>query len=331
MKHAKVALIGAGNIGGQLGYLIASRGLADTVLIEAPSREGIARGKAMDIRQSCAQTDADVTVVGSSDFEDIASADVVVVSAGKPRRPGMKRHDLIGENVPIIQTIAHQIALRAPNAVVITVTNPLDVCSYMMLKETGFHPRRVIGMAGTLDSARLRLFIAETASCSVKDVNALVLGSHGDLMVPLVSHCSINGIPIRELLDESQIQEVMEHTRRAGGEVVSLMGTSGYFCAGESIYELVESCIRDERRVVPCSVYMTGEYGYSDLYMGMPVVVGTNGVEHIVQIRMSNEERETLDKSASYIREMIDQAVNVALGRKALAETATVPVERTLS
>ncbi len=312
MKHPKVALIGAGNIGGQLGYLVASRGLADTVLIDAPSKEGVVRGKAMDIRQACAQTNADVTVTGSSDLDDIASSDVVVVSAGKPRSPGMKRHDLIEENIPIIRSIAHQIAALAPNAVVITVTNPLDVCSYIMLKETGFASGKVIGMAGTLDSARLRLFIAQAASCSVRDVNALVLGSHGDLMVPLVSHCSVNGIPITELLEQTQITDVVERTRRAGGEVVSLMGTSGYFCAGESIYELIESCIRDEKRVVPCSAYLSGEYGHSDIFMGMPVIIGTEGVESIVQIRMSEDELKALDRSASYIREMINHATTVS-------------------
>jgi malate dehydrogenase len=310
MKTRKIALIGAGQIGGHLGNLLATRACGDVVLTETKALEGVARGKALDISQACALTGSDVRVHGSSNFSDIADADICIVSAGHPRHPGMTRLDLIKQNIPIMRDIGEKIASYAPQSLIIVVTNPLDLCTYVMKQASAFPGHRVVGMAGTLDSARLSAFLAQAVGCSVKDVNAMVLGSHGDLMVPILSYSSVNGIPVRKLLDASTLDRIVAHTRKAGGEIVDMMGTSAYFCAGEGIFDIAQSYLQDQKRLIPCSAYLQGEYGYEDIFMGVPVIIGSKGVERIIELELQANEMELLQENARHLQSLIEQLDN---------------------
>ena len=304
----KISVIGAGNIGGELAMLVARRELGDCVLLDIPEKADFARGKALDIMQTGALDGFDCNVTGTGDYKDIAGSDVVIVTAGVPRKPGMSRDDLLAINLKIIRAVAQGIKENAPDAFVVVISNPLDAMVYEMKKVTGFAASKVAGMAGVLDSARMQLFLAQAAKASVKDVRALVLGGHGDTMVPVIGYCTINGIPVRQVIPADVIDGIVKRTAGGGGEIVKLMGTSAYYAPAAGAVVMAEAYLRDQKRLLACAAYLDGEYGYKDLYMGVPVIIGGSGVERIVTIELTAEEKAMLDKSAEAVRGLIEDS-----------------------
>ncbi len=302
----KIALVGAGNIGGELAALAARQELGDVWLCDIPDKLGVAQGKALDLEQNGAVLGYDARIRGTANWDDLAGADVVIVTAGVPRKPGMSRDDLLSINLKIIRSVGENLRTRCPNAFVIVVSNPLDAMVYAMKEATGFAPERVVGMAGILDSARLQLFLAQAAGVAVKDVRAMVLGGHGDTMVPVTSYCTINGIPAKQLIAADKITAIIERTRNGGAEVVKLMGTSAYYAPAASAIQMARAFLNDEKRLVPCAAYLRGEYGYQDLYIGVPVILGGAGVEKVVEIGLDASEKQMLDNSAKAVRELIE-------------------------
>jgi malate dehydrogenase len=302
----KIALIGAGNIGGELAALAARKELGDIVLFDIPEKAGLAQGKALDLEQNGAVLGYDAGIRGTGSWDDCAGADVVIVTAGVPRKPGMSRDDLLSINLKIIRNVAENVKAKCPNAFVIVISNPLDAMVYEMKKITGFPRERVVGMAGVLDSGRFQLFLAREAGVAVKDVRAMVLGGHGDTMVPVLSYCTIFGVPVKQLIAADKLAAIADRTRNGGGEIVKLMGTSAYYAPASAAILMAEAYLRDEKRLLPAAAYLDGEYGYKDLYMGVPVVIGGKGVEKIVSIELSAEEKTMLDKSAAAVRELIE-------------------------
>jgi malate dehydrogenase len=305
-QRKKIALVGAGNIGGELAALAARHELGDVWLFDIPEKLGVAQGKALDLEQNGAVLGYDAAIRGTANWDDLAGADVVIVTAGIPRKPGMSRDDLLSVNLKIIRSVADNLRTRCPNAFVIVVSNPLDAMVYAMKEVTGFPPERVVGMAGILDSARLQLFLAQAAGVAVKDVRAMVLGGHGDTMVPVPSYCTINGIPARQLVSADKLAAIFERTRNGGAEVVKLMGTSAYYAPASSAIQMARAFLHDEKRLIPCAAFLRGEYGYSDLYIGVPVILGGSGVEKIVEIALEPGEKQMLDNSAKAVRELIE-------------------------
>jgi malate dehydrogenase len=306
MSRKKIALIGAGNIGGELAALVARKELGDVVLFDIPEKEGLAKGKALDLEQNGAVLGHDAGIKGSSNWDDVAGADVVIVTAGVPRKPGMSRDDLLSINLKIIRSVAENLKAKAPNAFVIVISNPLDAMVYEMKKVTGFPAQRVVGMAGVLDAGRFQLFLAREIGASVKDVKAMVLGGHGDTMVPVTSYCTIYGVPVSQLIAADKLQAIVERTRNGGGEIVKLMGTSAYYAPASAAIVMAEAFLKDQKRVVPAAAYLDGEYGYKDLYMGVPVVIGAQGIERVITINLTADEKAMLDKSAGAVRELIE-------------------------
>jgi malate dehydrogenase len=307
-KRKKIALIGAGNIGGELAMLAARKELGDVVLLDIPDKEGVAKGKALDIMQTCALDGFDANVLGTSKYEDIQGSDVVIVTAGVPRKPGMSRDDLLSINLKIIRGVAAQVKANAPSAFVIVISNPLDAMVYEMKKVTGFPRNRVVGMAGALDSARLQCFLAETAGVSVKDVSALVLGGHGDTMVPCLSYTTIKGVPVTKSIAKEKLDAMVQRTRGGGGEIVQLMGTSAFYAPAAGAISMAESYLKAQRRTIACAAYLEGEYGYKDLYIGVPIIIGAEGLEKVVEVELSADEKKMLDASATAVRELIEAA-----------------------
>jgi len=305
-RRNKISLIGAGNIGGELAALLARKELGDVVLFDIPEKEGVAKGKALDLEQNGAVLGHDAKITGSSNWDDVGGSDVVIVTAGVPRKPGMSRDDLLSINLKIIRGVAENLKSKAPDAFVIVVSNPLDAMVYELKRVTGFAGKKVVGMAGVLDSGRFQLFLAREAGVSVKDVRAMVLGGHGDTMVPVVSNCTIDGIPVTQLIAADKLAAIVERTRGGGGEIVKLMGTSAYYAPASSAVTMAESYLKDQKRLLPCAAYLDGEYGYKDLYMGVPVVIGAGGVEKVVAIQLTAEEKAMLEKSATAVRELIE-------------------------
>jgi len=305
-QRKKIALVGAGNIGGELAALAARQELGDIWLFDIPDKVGVAQGKALDLEQNGAVLGYDAKICGTSNWDDLAGADVVIVTAGVPRKPGMSRDDLLSVNLKIIRSVAESLRTRCPDAFVIVVSNPLDAMVYAMKEGTGFPAERVVGMAGILDAARLQMFLAEAAGVAVKDVRAMVLGGHGDTMVPVPSYCTINGIPVRQLIAADKIAAIIERTRNGGAEVVKLMGTSAYYAPASSAIQMARAFLHDEKRLVPCAAFLRGEYGYKDLYIGVPAILGGAGVEKVVEIALEEEEKRMLDNSAKAVRELIE-------------------------
>jgi malate dehydrogenase len=306
MKRAKIGLIGAGNIGGELARQIVDKELGDAVLFDIPAKEGVAKGKALDLAQASSLSGADATVTGSSNWADLAGSDVLIVTAGIPRKPGQSRDDLVASNLPIIRDVADNAKQHCPDAFVIVVSNPLDAMVYELQRRTGFPREKVVGMAGVLDSARLALFLARELRASVKDVRAMVLGGHGDDMVPVLGCCTVNGVPVSELIPRDELDAIVKRTRGGGGEIVSLMGTSAYYAPASSAIAMTEAYLRDQHRLLPCAALLQGEYGYKDLYLGVPVVLGGRGVESIVQVSLSDGERRMLETSAASVQKVVD-------------------------
>jgi malate dehydrogenase len=310
-KRNKIALIGAGNIGGELAMLAARRELGDVVLLDIPDKEGVAKGKALDILQTCALAGLDANVVGTSDYGDIKGANVVIVTAGVPRKPGMSRDDLLSINLKIMRSVAQNVKEHAPDSLVIVISNPLDAMVYEMKKITGFPRSRVLGMAGALDSARFQCFLAEALGVSVKDVNALVLGGHGDTMVPCLSYTTVKGVPATKLLSKEKLAAMVERTAKGGGEIVGLMGTSAFYAPAAGAISMAESYLRDQKRVIACAAFLEGEYGYKDIYMGVPILIGGEGMVRVVEIELSDEEKKMLATSAEHVKELIEAAAKL--------------------
>src|SRR5215831_212891 len=278
-RRNKIALIGAGNIGGELAALCARRELGDVVLFDIPEKEGVAKGKALDLEQNGAVLGYDSKITGSSNWDDVAGSDVVIITAGVPRKPGMSRDDLLGINLKIIRGVAENLKKKAPDAFVVVVSNPLDAMVYELRRATGFAGKKVVGMAGVLDAARFQLFLAREAGVAVKDVRAMVMGGHGDTMVPVTSYCTINGIPVSQLIAPDKLAAIVERTRNGGGEIVKLMGTSAFAAPATSAIAMAAAYLKDQKRLLACAAFLDGEYGHKDLYLGVPIVLGAGGVE----------------------------------------------------
>jgi malate dehydrogenase len=306
MARKKIGLIGAGNIGGELANLAVLKQLGDVVLFDIPAKENFAKGKALDLEQSTALSGADARVIGTSKWEDLAGADVLIITAGIPRKPGQSRDDLVATNLPIIRDVADSAKKHCPDAFVIVISNPLDAMVYEYKRRTGAPREKVVGMAGVLDSARFSLFLARATGQSIKDVRAMVLGGHGDDMVPVLSHTTINGVPVTKLVPADELAKIVDRTRKGGGEIVGLMGTSAYYAPAASSIVMAEAYLRDEKRLLPAAAYLDGEYGYKDLYMGVPVVIGGGGVERIVELDLNAEEKGMLAKSADSVQKVVD-------------------------
>jgi malate dehydrogenase len=306
MARRKIALIGAGQIGGNLALLAAQKELGDVVLYDVV--EGTPQGKALDIMQSRACDGYDARIIGTNKYDEVAGADVVIVTAGVPRKPGMSREDLLGINIKIMRDVATNLKMKCPNAFVIVISNPLDAMVYAMKQITGFAKSRVVGMAGILDSSRLQLFIAEELGVSIKDVHAVVLGGHGDDMVPVTRLCSVAGIPLESLIKKDRLDAIVDRTRKGGGEIVSLLKTgSAFYAPATSAIAMAEAYLKDQKRVMPCAALLEGEYGIKGYYMGVPVQIGQGGVEKVFQIELTEAEKAMFQKSFESVKKTVDE------------------------
>ncbi len=302
----KVAVIGAGNVGATCAFVLAERKVGEVVLLDI--YEGFAKGKALDMSQGGRVLNYDGRVTGTKNYEDIANSDVVVVTSGFPRQPGMTREDLIGKNADIVSQVGEGIRQHAPNSIVVMVTNPLDLMTYHMQKVTGFEHSRVVGQAGILDSARMTHFIAQAVGCSNEDVQAMVLGGHGDTMVPLPRYTTVNGIPVSQLLSDEEVEAICQRTASGGGEIVKLLEKgSAFYAPGSAAAIMAEAILEDRKRVLPCSTYLSGEYGMDDIYIGVPVVLGRNGVERIIELELAEKELDSLQGSGSFYKEQLSE------------------------
>jgi len=303
MPRSKVSIVGAGQTGGTMARDLAAKGYADIVLVDVI--EGFPQGKALDITQAGPLLGFDSKVVGTNGWEETANSDVVIITSGKPRGPGMSRDDLVTANTEIVKSVTSQVVKHSPNCVIIVFANPLDAMCYVALKVSGFPRERVIGQSGGLDTARFRAFIAMELGVSVEDVQAYVLGGHGDDMVPLVRYTTVGGIPISELMPADRVEAIVQRTRKGGGEIVSLLKTgSAYYAPAASTIQMVDAILLDRKRVLACAAYLEGEYGVKGIFMGVPVKLGSKGVEKILEIKLTGEERAMFDKSANSVREV---------------------------
>uniref|UniRef100_A0A7C5VUH6 Malate dehydrogenase n=1 Tax=Thermomicrobium roseum TaxID=500 RepID=A0A7C5VUH6_THERO len=299
----KVSIIGAGAVGATTAQYLAERNIADIVLVDIV--ENLPQGKALDLLEAGPVIGYDCEIVGSNGYEATAGSDVIVITSGSPRKPGMSRDDLLRVNMNIVRSVTEQAAPLSPNAVIIVVTNPLDAMCHVALEASGFPSERVIGQAGVLDAARFRTFVAMELGVSPRDVHAMVLGGHGDTMVPLPRYTTVSGIPITQLIPPERIQAIVERTRDGGGEIVRLLGTSAFYAPAASVAEMVEAVLLDENRVLAASTYLTGQYGITDLYVGVPIKLGAGGVKQVIEIQLTDEERAALHRSAAAVRELV--------------------------
>jgi len=315
MPRPKIALVGAGQIGGTLAYLIGLKELGDMVLIDVA--QGTPQGKALDIAEAAPIEGFDGKFIGTNDYSHLAGADVVIVTAGMPRKPGMSRDDLLDINAKIVREVGKEIRHHCPHAFVIVITNPLDVMVWVMREASGLPHERVVGMAGVLDSARFSYFLAQEFNVSVEDVHAAVLGGHGDSMVPLIRYSTVAGIPLPDLIQmgwttAERIEGIVQRTREGGGEIVNLLKTgSAFYAPASSAIAMTESYLKDKRRIFPCAAWLRGEYGIKDLYVGVPVVIGEKGVEKIIEVPLNKEERVMFDHSVAAVRELVDAVQNL--------------------
>jgi len=306
MARNKVTVIGAGNVGATTAQRIAEAGLADVVLVDIV--EGLPQGKGLDLAEAAPVVSHDARITGTNDYAATAGSDVVVVTSGLARQPGMSRDDLLMKNAGIVKAVVEASAAQSPDAVLIVVTNPLDAMCHVAMQASGFPRERVLGMAGVLDSARFRTFIAEELGVSVADTSAFVLGGHGDTMVPLPRYSTVAGIPITDLLSADRIQALVDRTANGGAEIVALLKTgSAFYAPAASAFEMVDAILRDRRRVLPCATLLKGEYGVDGLFVGVPAVLGTGGLQRVIEIKLTQDEQAAFDKSAAAVRELVDK------------------------
>jgi malate dehydrogenase len=299
----KVTVVGAGNVGATAAQEIARRDYANVVLVDI--KENLPQGKALDLNQAAPVLGYEPTIVGSNGYDETEGSDVVVVTAGVPRTGDMSRDDLVTTNERIVASVVEEAVQRSPDAILVVVSNPLDAMCHVAKDVSGWPRQRVFGMAGILDTARFRAFIAWETGASAKDVTAMVLGGHGDQMVPVVSATTVGGVPLRDLVSDERIEAMVERTRKGGGEIVKLLGTSAWYAPGAAVAQMVDSIVLDQKRVLPCTAYLDGEYGIAGLYMGVPVKLGAAGVEEIVELELSDDERAELEKSAAAVRDVV--------------------------
>jgi malate dehydrogenase len=306
MRRAKITVIGAGNVGATTAHWCAAAELGDVVLLDIPQTENMPRGKALDLMQASPIVGFDSLVQGTTSYDDTANSDVVVITAGIPRKPGMSRDDLLSTNAKIVGAVAAEIARTSPEAIIIVVSNPLDAMVQRAWKVSGFPTQRVLGQAGVLDTARYRTFLAMELGVSVEDVSALLMGGHGDTMVPMPSCTSVGGIPILRLLDEARLNEIVDRTRNGGAEIVGLLKTgSAYYAPAAAVAQMVEAIVRDKKRLIPCAAYCDREYGVGGFFVGVPVVLGAGGVERVVEIKLTADEQTAFDRSVAAVKELV--------------------------
>ncbi len=306
MRRAKISIIGAGNVGATCAHWCAAGELGDVVLLDIPQTEDMPKGKALDLMQASPIMGFDCLVTGTTDYADTADSDVVVITAGIARKPGMSRDDLLSTNAKIVSSVAEQVKATSPNAVVIVVSNPLDAMVQRVLQVTGFPANRVVGQAGVLDTARYRTFLAIELGVSVEDISALLMGGHGDTMVPVPSCTSVGGIPVTNFLSEARLNEIIQRTRNGGAEIVSLLKTgSAYYAPAAAAAQMVEAIVRDKKRCIPCAAFCNKEYGVGGYYVGVPVILGTNGVEKIIEIKLTPTEQADFAKSVDAVKSLV--------------------------
>jgi malate dehydrogenase len=306
MRRAKISIVGAGNVGATTAHWCAAQELGDIVLVDIPATEDMPKGKALDLRQAGPVMLFDSNVVGTTGYAETKDSDVVVITAGIPRKPGMSRDDLLGTNAKIMTAVCNEIKKTSPNAVVIVVSNPLDAMVQRAQQVTGFPPQRVVGQAGVLDTARYRTFLAMELGVSVEDISALLMGGHGDTMVPLPSCTSVGGIPVTQLIKPERLAEIIDRTAKGGAEIVSLLKTgSAYYAPAAATAQMVEAIVRDKKRLIPCAAYCDKEYGVGGYYVGVPVVLGTNGVERIIELKLTESEQAAFRKSVDAVKELV--------------------------
>ena len=305
-KRPKIAIIGGGNVGASCALWAASKELGDIVVVDIPKAEGMVNGRMLDLAQVAPVELFDAQITGTVDYADIAGAEVVVITAGLPRKPGMSRDDLIKTNVEIVHSVSENVAKHAPDAVLIVVSNPLDAMVYTAWKGTGFDTQRIIGQAGCLDVARFKTFIAMETGFSVEDINALLLGGHGDDMVPLPRYTNISGIPVTQFISEKRLGEIVERAKKGGGEIVQLMGTSAYCAPAAGVIQMAEAIVKDKKRILPCAGFCQGQYGINNLFVGVPCLLGAAGVEKIIEVDLDDNEQKLLTESAAHVQELVE-------------------------
>ncbi|AQX53518.1 MULTISPECIES: malate dehydrogenase [Priestia] len=309
-KRKKVSVIGAGFTGATTAFLIGQKELADVVLVDIPQAENPAKGKALDMLEASPVQGFDANITGTANYEDTADSDVVIITAGIARKPGMSRDDLVTTNQKVMKSVTQEIVKYSPNCYIIVLTNPVDAMTYTVFKESGFPKNRVIGQSGVLDSARFRTFVAQELNVSVKDVTGFVLGGHGDDMVPLVRYSYAGGIPLQTLIPQDRLNAIVERTRKGGGEIVNLLGNgSAYYAPAASLLEMTEAILKDQRRILPAIAYLEGEYGYSGIYLGVPTVLGANGIEQVIELELTEQEKAALDQSADSVKNVMSVLV----------------------
>lgn len=309
-KRKKISVIGSGFTGATAAFLAAQKELGDVVLLDLPSVENPTKGKALDMWETAPIQGFDSYVKGTSNYDDTANSDIVLITAGVARKPGMSRDDLVQINQNVMKAVAKEVARTSPNATIIVLTNPVDAMTYTVYKETGFPKNRVIGQSGVLDTARFRAFVAEELNVSVKDITALVLGGHGDTMVPLTRYASVGGVPLESLISAKRLEQIVTRTRGGGGEIVNLLGNgSAYYAPAAAMIEMTEAILKDQKRVLPSIAYLEGEYGYEGIYLGVPVLLGANGIEKIFELSLNESEKAALDYSVAAVKDVMKALV----------------------
>ncbi|PTI37145.1 malate dehydrogenase [Mammaliicoccus vitulinus] len=307
MTRKKISIIGAGFTGATAAFIAAQKELGDVVLVDMPQSEDPTKGKALDIAESAPVLGFDSKVIGTSNYEDTKDSDVVIITAGIARKPGMSRDDLVQTNQKVMKSVTEQIVKYSPNTIILVLTNPVDAMTYTVYKASGFPKERVIGQSGVLDTARFRTFVAEALGLSVKDVTGFVLGGHGDTMVPIIRYSAAGGVPLEKLLSQDKIKEIVDRTRKGGAEIVNLLGNgSAYYAPSVALIEMTEAILKDQKRVLPSIAYLEGEYGYEDIYLGVPTVLGANGIESIIELDLTDDEKQLLDESVESVKTVRD-------------------------
>lgn len=305
-KRRKIAVIGAGFTGATAALMLAQRELGDLILVDTPSMSNPTNGKALDLLQVSPIEHFNVNITGTSNYKDLRDVDLVIITAGYPRKPGMSRDDLVTTNAKIIEAVSDHIARYAPNSYIIVLSNPVDALTYICYKTTGFPKNRIIGQSGILDTSRFKAFVAQELNVSVADISAMVLGGHGDEMVPLIRYSYAGGIPLEKILSAGQLETIVERTRKGGGEIVNLLGKgSAYYAPAASVVQMAEAILKDKKRILPAIAYLEGEYGFYDIYLGVPTIIGGDGIESIIELPLNPDEKDALKKSAQAVRDVL--------------------------